>query len=62
MLSDVDGPQNSKEAEKEALLGTIELVLDRGLDVNAETDSWEAPSMQVIDNQTARPSLGTAQH
>ena len=40
MMSDINRPQKLKEAEKSPLLETIELVLDRGLDVNAEADSW----------------------
>lgn len=49
----------------------IELLLDRGLDVNAEADSWGSTLvsfhlnfyfMRMTDNTTDRPSVCTAQH
>ena len=39
MLPDVKRPQKSKETRKTRLLETIELVLDRGLDVEAEAEA-----------------------
>ena len=40
MLFDVNRPQMSKEVGKSPFPETIELVLDRGLDMNAEADNW----------------------